>query len=144
MRKIGLVVKILNSENLLIKCVEEMSPDDLVTVCGVVKLPSDDESGIERVIYPKGQLNILARQEDDVYLAATAKFKTEYRTVYQNPFSTNSKLIRQIYGPPEEIVERVPVTQPARVDKRQSLDVVMPLVIQEGDGIYTHDIEDED
>lgn len=140
MREIGRVLAILNQQHLLISSDEYLSPDDEVTACGVVETGSIEGVDLDRVIFPKGKLIIQAKQGDNnVYLAATARWRVETKTEYRNPLSPTDRMIHQIWGTPERVDRRVPEEVPARVDPKQSLKIEMSPDIQIGDPVCIED-----
>jgi hypothetical protein len=123
----------------LISSDEHLSPDDEVTACGVVEAGSIEGVDLDRIVFPKGKLIIQAKQGDNIYLAATARWRIETKTVYRNPLSPTDRMMHQFWGTPEQVERRVPEEVPARVNPNQSLKIEMSPDIQIGDPVCIED-----
>lgn len=127
---VGRVLAILNERYLLISSEEPLDIDDDLVVLGVVEHKSLDEFGLPRIVYPKGNVFIARKQENDTYLAETSRYHIETKTIYHDPFSLSgwSPLAKA-----ERVEERVPESNPTPVDNSQSLRLKLPHQVQVGD-----------
>jgi hypothetical protein len=138
MRVFGKVEVILNENAVLISSSEDLAPNEVVNVFSLIESPELKEKGFEKpLIYPKGELVILAQQENKMYLAETFRdtvMKTKTVSVppkYQ--WSVFSDYLSQFYPQKKEITLEVPGPNSAELNKEQSLNVSISKVVSVGD-----------
>lgn len=140
-KKIGTVKAILNDQYLLIESTETLSADMTVIVFKSIDAPTlKDTVGLEQIDFPKGRLDVVSRQDGNLYLVSTAKTVLKRKVVYKdNPLAKSllgiSYSLSEAIGRSEEVVSEEPVREPAFVNKKQSLDLEFSKIISVGDSV---------
>jgi hypothetical protein len=139
MKTLGKVEAILNDYLVLISSTEPLSPDEIVVVYSAIEDPKLREVGYsEPIHYPKGKLQIVYPQKNDLYLAK--RFRgTETRTrkvITPSPLSRSlGNLLFQFQPESKEITEEVPGDWSAELNKEQSLNISITNLVSVGDAV---------
>jgi hypothetical protein len=139
MEKLGQVEAILNDDLVLISFEGRLQSGDKVGIYSEIKDPAVEETGLlKSIFYPKGKLEIVCRQENDLYLAKRFReLKTRTRKVLvpARSFRTLTSLLNQLQPETKEITEEIPGAWSAELDEEQSLKLAVPTVVAVGDAI---------
>jgi hypothetical protein len=137
MKKIGIIKSILNDELVLVEANIPLVEGDRLLVYVVLKSEAiKQETGLESLSIPKGELVVKNKQADQIYLAATAIFEPQRRLTIEHPIGAS--LAASISGlgfKHKEIVESIPKTNPVPIDKSQSLNIKYKKEVTVGDAI---------
>ncbi len=99
-KKLGVVVAILNSRLVVIKTEQPLILGSEVLVYDEVKLEqltNNDALGVSHTIIPKGKLKIIMLQEDDIYLASTISKKNALDSQENVSLARSLSLYSQIF-----------------------------------------------
>ncbi len=137
MKIYGKIEVILNDQLLLLSSKEPLVRDQIVDVFAQFEDPKLREKGHqEPIIYPKGELRILNKQEGDIYLAERFR-EIHHRTKkikIPAPWAGNlGKFLKQLEGETKEIEEEVPGEWSAEFNTEQSLNLSLSKAISVGD-----------
>lgn len=135
---LGEVSSILSENYILVRSDQDLELQKDLVVVGEVELEAEQKKklGLDKVIYPKGRITIIARQESpNTFLASLTVKKSEKKVIYKNPFSK----LAGILGEYEEVVREVPVSPKPKIDKDQSLNLTFDEKITVGDKVCPSD-----
>lgn len=135
MELLGEVRAIINEELILISSQKNLEPDDVVTVFTNIRNDKLKETGIDQLVYPKGEIQIVCNQGNDIYLAKKfrEKERTEKRVVKP---SAVARALTGAFGPlTAEQIEYVDVYGPwsSEFDRERSLDIKISKIVTIGD-----------
>lgn len=125
MRTVGKVEVILNESTLLIKALEPLERNEILTVFERVENNVISQSvNIRYIDVPKGQLKILLEQENSLYLAERFRERITKRKVvkYYNPLAFGA-LAAVLEGRREELIDIDSGEWSATLDQQTSLGI---------------------
>lgn len=94
MENIGIVSAILNESHLIVSLNIELSPNEIVEIVSEEQREDLEEKiGLTRLLFPKGQIQILLAQGEGKYLATIFKEEYEKKRVISTPSPFASKLL---------------------------------------------------
>jgi hypothetical protein len=100
MKKLGTIVEIIGPSTILIKGTSDLSPKEVLSVFAEIINPLlNAKHGLSRLQIPKGEVRVLARQDDDFYIAEVFRPRIQSTKVAR---SATSSLLMGILG--EEVV----------------------------------------
>lgn len=140
MEKYGEVKAIVNDEMLLVSSSNEFIGEETVDVFSQI----EDERlldliGKNSLFIPKGEIQIICKQTEGIYLAKRFRdFEERIRKVTKpNPFlsglSSLSTIASQFQGETREEVDRIPGEWSAKFDSEQNLKITPSDIIKIGD-----------
>ena len=143
MKTIGTVIAILSKQYLLIKLLSDIKDvyeeGTVLTVFKEIDLSDGKEIDlkISTITFPKGEVSIIQRQKENVYLASTITTVFEKKTVYKNsPIGRGLTLgLTGFLGLHEEEVTEVAKNITAKVDASESMNLDFDKKIQIGDRV---------
>jgi hypothetical protein len=126
--EIGKVKAILDGAYLLIESKEAFSNGEILKVFGRVDVSSVTPD-LPQVDVPKGEIKIVLKQSDGLFLASRFQRTTRRQRSISDPFTDQ---IRQILGP-KEVIEEVPAGWSAELDTSKGLPFKIDPAVKPGD-----------
>lgn len=129
MRTLGSVEAILSDTHVLIRSDLDLAADKILTVFLQLTFPANKSpAGLSVIYVPKGEIQVLLKQKDDIYLAQ--RFQTRvYRKKVSGAFDALESPLAAFLGPRE--VDAVEWS--AELDESQNLDLPIDRLIRIGD-----------
>jgi hypothetical protein len=133
MKIYGAVLAILDETKVLLKMEKsEYVPDGrIVTVFSEIKDPTFERFGLEKVLIPKGELEVLVAQGEGVYVAQ--RFQSERVEKRRKPSNLMLNPLGQFFGEEVEVITKG--SWSATFDQSQSMKLAYPKEIQVGDSV---------
>lgn len=134
----GEVVAILSGQCLLLKADVAYDPGMVLTVYGqVVDERLSEFCRVPSLIYPKGEIRVLARQENDVYLAERFReIRTRTKRVKQPGLADmQSYFARVLGGAVTEVSEQVEGSWSVAIDPADSFGIKLEMKVKVGDRV---------
>jgi hypothetical protein len=127
MEAIGEIAAIVNSDYVLVRTSMHVSAGGKLTVFQIVENARLSEAGLERLFVPKGEIVIVAKQAEDLYLATTVTVETTTRSIDVPSFVERMGF--------KQVRQAIPREFHAHVDESQSLGVKLERAIRVGDKV---------
>lgn len=137
METIGKVEAILNNSHILISSSEGLSQNSVVTIVSEIKDDSFGEKlGLDRILFPKGEVKILFHQGGEKYLASVFREEQEKTRIVKSPSPFAKQLMGVssfLQGESKEITETVFGPPSAYLNVENSLNISFEKKVSVGD-----------